>query len=157
MTRLDFYRVVFALGVTAFLGAFAMGFAQAWRRHGTPPDVSIDHLAQAKETLQAGDTAGAIAQLRTYARIEPRQPESWARLGQALAAVGDRAGAIAAFEQSLRYLPVPVTTHQHLAVLYPQEGRIEEGYQHALIAERAGAPVPQALQRALGPHSESPQ
>lgn len=155
MARTDLYRVVFALGVTAFLGAFGMGFLQAWLRYRTPPNLSIDHLAQAKEALLAGDTAGAITQLRTYARIEPRQPEGWARLGQALAAVGDRAGAIAAFEQSLRFLPVPVTVHQHLAILYRQEGRVEDARQHALIAERAGAPVPRTLEQALARTFES--
>ena len=151
MIGLTIYRAVFVLGVALFLAAFASGLTQAWRVDRSLPSLSVDHLAQARTALQTGNIDLGVAELRSYAHIEPRRPQGWTHLGQVLAAVGDRAGAIAAFEQALRTLPVPVVVYQQLAVLYYQEGRFDDARRQAAVAARVGAPVPPALEALLRP------
>ena len=138
-------RISLILGAAVFFATFLLGLAQCWWEQGTLPHVGEDSLAQAKRSVERGDLASGIAQLRMYARIEPRRPDGWVRLGQVLAATGDRDGAIDAFERSLDLPPVSMLVHQQLAGLYLQAGRVDDARTQARIMRDRGAQLPLPL------------
>jgi len=138
-----------ALSTGLFTTMFGLGVAQSWRQQGTIPDLDPDRLVEARNLLLAGDTTRAIAQLAMYADIESRRPDSWLRLGQALASVGESARAIEALERSVQLLPAPVEAHQQLAVLYYQAGQVDRARAHAQIVLRVGARLPEDVLQGL--------
>ena len=58
------------------------------------PDFTAAYLAIALLAEQAGDWPAALAAARHAATLAPREPEPHYRLGNALAATGDAAGAV---------------------------------------------------------------
>jgi tetratricopeptide (TPR) repeat protein len=138
-----------ALSAGLFSTVFALGIVQSWRQQGTIPDLDPDRLVEARALLLRGETARAIDQLAMYADIEPRRPDSWLRLGQALASVGESTRAIEALERSVQQLPAPVEAHQRLAVLYYEAGQLERARAHAQIVLRVHAPLPAAVLQGL--------
>ncbi len=152
-------RVSFVGGLLLFGTAFAMGLVQAWHANHTIPDLDGDVMAQAKAILLAGSTESAVAQLRTYAHIEPGRAENWINLGEVLARLGHRDDAVAALERSLS-LPITsgVTTHaatlQHLAVIYYELGRLDDARDCARTSRQMGGELPADLVRALALEGE---
>lgn len=143
------HRSFLALSAGLFSAVFGLGVVQSWRQSGTIPDLDPDRLVEARALLLTGETTRAIAQLRMYADIESRRPDSWLRLGQALTSVGESAQAIEALERSVQLLPAPVEAHQQLAVLYYQAGQLERARAHARIVLRVGAQLPEAVRKGL--------
>ena len=137
------YRAAFVVGVAAFFGAFVLGSVQSWRADGMLPELRIDALGQARAASAVGDRETALRELRAYASIDHGRDDGWMRLGNYLwKTMGDREGAIGAFEQAARMLPAPVEAHQALAILYHEDGQIEAARAHARIAQQNGAELP---------------
>jgi len=143
-------RAVFALGVAAFVVSFAMGLYQSLRTSGRPPELRFDELGQARSLAGSGQREAAARQLKTYAIINGATAEGWLKLGLYLwQGLGDRKGAIEAYERALAVLPTPPEAHQALAVLYAQEGMVAEAHEQAVLATEAGLEVPQDVWRAI--------
>jgi Flp pilus assembly protein TadD len=70
--------------------------------------------------------------------------------------MGDRAGAIQAYERSLQTLPTPTETHRALAILYTREGRLPEAREQADIALELGLTLPVDVWQALAREPEPP-
>jgi len=154
-------RAIFAVGLTLFGVAFAMGLTQAWLSQRTLPSLEGDVLAQARATLVGGNAERAVAQLRTYAHIEPGRAENWISLGEVLARLGHRDAAADALERS-RALPITSgsTTHaitlQRLASIYYESGRLEDARDRARAARSLGAELTPALVKALSLETDEP-
>ena len=144
------YHAVFALGVTIFVGAFGIGIMQSWRSTGRLPELPYDELGQGRDALALGDLETAKRQLRTYALLQPDKADGWLRLGHFLQGNDDRRGAIEAFERSLYVLPQPLAAFQALAVLYFEEGDLEEARRYAQTALQNGAALPPDVRQGLG-------
>jgi cytochrome c-type biogenesis protein CcmH/NrfG len=76
-------------------------------------------------------------------------PGNWQRLGEALDATGDYAGAIVAFETAVELLPTVMAPHQALARLYYMAGRVDDARREADVLRRFRVPLPASLQEAL--------
>jgi len=118
-------RAIFAVGLTLFGVAFAMGLAQAWLSQRTLPSLEGDVLAQARATLVAGDAEKAVAQLRTYAHIEPGRAENWISLGEVLARLGQYNDAIVRYKEALGIDAKQDNIRTNLGIAYYKSGRFE--------------------------------
>jgi tetratricopeptide (TPR) repeat protein len=142
-------RAAFALGAGLFAASVALGLLQELRTQGRLPPLGQDPIALAQRALADGRLDEAVAELRTLAAIQWRQPDGYALLGAALARKGDLPGAIQAFERALE-LRGPPQLHARLAALYLRSGDSAQARRHAELAQRRGVAVPPALQRRLG-------
>ncbi len=68
---------------------------------GGPRDGALLRYSLGNEWLKAGDPARAIDHLRTAVAADPKHSASWKLLGRALAASGDPAAALAAYQQGI--------------------------------------------------------
>ena len=66
-----------------------------------PRDGALLRFALGSALLDAGDAAGASDALRAALDFDPAYSAAWKLLGKALAATGDRDGAIAAYRQGI--------------------------------------------------------
>lgn len=68
---------------------------------GGPRDGALLRYSLGNEWLKAGDQARAIEHLRAAVAGDPKHSASWKLLGRALAAGGDQAAALAAYQQGI--------------------------------------------------------
>jgi tetratricopeptide (TPR) repeat protein len=142
-------RAVFALGVGVFAVSVALGLLQGLRTQGGLPAPGQDPLSYAQRALAEGRLDEAVAELRTLAAIQWRQPEGYALLGAALARRGDLRGATRAFEAALARQGPP-HLHARLAALYLRSGDPAQARRHADLARRRGVALAPALEARLG-------
>jgi Flp pilus assembly protein TadD len=94
--------------------------------------------------IEAGDLAGASADLSTAVKLAPRLPGLWANLGLSRWRSGDADGALSAYAQGLAIDPGSPPVLQNLALLYSETGRGAEA-RAALAAASSGEETPYTL------------
>jgi tetratricopeptide (TPR) repeat protein len=144
------YGAAFALGVAVFLGSFAVGIVQSWQHGHVMPELPYDELGQARDASALGDAAAAERELETYAALQPGKWDAWLRLGQFRQAMGNKAGAITAYERAVAIIPAPLPAHQQLAILYARSGELEAARPHADVAIANGITLPPDVLASLG-------
>lgn len=125
-------------------------------------DVVIDRRFEwARESLAVGDAAGAVDLLEQTLELAPRYAPAWFALGQAREALGERAGAIAAFREARACDPDDrLGAGLHLARLGAEGGAVPTAYVQTLydayasrfeqsLVDRLGYRAPDLLQRAV--------
>lgn len=108
--------------------------------------------------LKAGQVVDAI-KVFEQVRAKADDAQVCTYLGAAYSQNGDKAGAVEAFEESLRLSETP-KAHFNLAVAYEAVGRIDEAmreYQKAIDLDPNYAPAQEALKRQEGQLVASPQ
>jgi len=68
---------------------------------GVPRDGALLRLTLGNALLDAGDTAGAVAELRRALIFDPAYSAAWKGLGKACLAAGDEAGAADAWRRGI--------------------------------------------------------
>ena len=103
-------------------------------------------------TSWEGGTAGeAVSHLQTAVRLEPRNPRTYHRLGNAFAQLGRFADAESAYKQALLLDPDAAPTHVAIAAVYLELSRPADARKHlneALALDPAD-PTARALQSRL--------
>ena len=85
---------------------------------------------QGRAQLEAGRYREAADVLADAVALNPSDPVAWRLLGGALSALGDRAGARAAFERVVVLEPSRAKNHYNLGLAYLKEGQRAEARTH---------------------------
>jgi superkiller protein 3 len=105
-------------------------------------DTINDAKAQAKALMDAGDNEGALAILEPLAVEDLGHAPVHAMIGEARWALGDRAGAIEAYEDALRINQMNGEYHLDLATLLMETGRTGRALTEFALAEQYSAQDP---------------
>lgn len=102
----------------------------------SPSDPDAHH---ARSTIfsRLRNPAEAAKSLETATRLRPRHDNLWLELGNARESLGDTAGALAAFDQAVRWAPYYGQTHWQRGNLLLRMGRYDEAFAELRTAASA--------------------
>ena len=95
------------------------------------------HHARATVLARLKQTAEAVKSLETATSLRPREDNLWLELGHARDELGDSAGALAAFDQAVRWAPYYGHTHWQRGNLLLRMGRYDEAFAELRAAASA--------------------
>jgi tetratricopeptide (TPR) repeat protein len=95
------------------------------------------HRARATIFTRLRNPAEAVKSLETATSLRPREDNLWLELGNAREELGDTAGALAAFDQAVRWAPYYGHTHWQRGNLLLRMGRHDEAFAELRTAASA--------------------
>lgn len=104
-----------------------------------PPEPKVDHLAEAREALSAGDLEAAAAAYEGATEARPKDAEAWYERGMTLALSQDLEGSLEAFTRAIELRENDLRYRLSRMNVLTELGRYEEALEDSNAALKAGA------------------